>query len=257
MHCLRQAKKTASRCAALFAAALALAITVPAAAAGAADTEVAAAEAAADAVTGHVYVRAAVEEGYEADISVCLIAGSKGGTVYEYRLNAENRYGISDDIAEGSYVCVPFITDPDPEEAAYVEYGGGEKEVSREKDACFLVVAGSADFVRDYLWLSDFRDENGEYLKGVVSRRDAEEAFLETVAGQREQPGEHADPEGSGPEEVAATDAPPAPVSPVPGQEPGTGDAVNVEENLPPVLPAAAAACLAACLTVWLIRKRR
>ena len=162
MHCLRRVKKTISKYTALTIIILVVAMTAPAVTVGAADTETAAAGETEDAVKGHVYIRAAVEEGYEADITACLIPVSESGFVHEYRLNTGNRYGMSDDITEGCYVCVPFITDPGESASVYVEYGGGEKEVSRREDACFLVVAGSAGFVRDYIWISDFRDENGE-----------------------------------------------------------------------------------------------
>ena len=122
-------------------------------------------------VTGHVYVRAAVEEGYQADISVILAADFEGGTAHEYHLNPGNGYGVSDDIAEGSYLCVPFITDPEQDGTVYVEYGGGDKSVTREQDTVFVVVAGSSGFVKSYLWISGLRDMEGGYLKSGNSCR--------------------------------------------------------------------------------------
>ena len=127
MHCLRRVKKTISKYTALIIIILVVAMTAPAVTVGAADTETAAAGETEDAVKGHVYIRAAVEEGYEADITACLIPVSESGFVHEYRLNTGNRYGMSDDITEGCYVCVPFITDPGESASVYGEYGGGEK----------------------------------------------------------------------------------------------------------------------------------
>ena len=158
-------------------------------------------------VTGHVYVRAAVEEGYQADISVILAADFEGGTAHEYHLNPGNGYGVSDDIEEGSYICVPYITDPEQDGTVYVEYGGGEKSVTREQDTAFVVVAGSAGFVKSYLWISGLRDMEGGYLKGEISREQAEEAFQETVAGQRELQEEALDPAGSAPEDADTAEA--------------------------------------------------
>lgn len=254
MHCLRRVEKTISKCAAVFVLISAVAAAAPVITKGAEDAGADAAGEAEGAVTGHVYVRAAVEEGYEADITVCLIPVSEKGKVHEYRLNTGNRYGLGDDIAEGSYVCVPFITDPEPAGAVFVEYGGGEKEVLREEDACFLVVAGSAGFVRDYIWISDYRDEKGECLKGAVSRREAEEAFKKTIAFQEHLP-VTGDAAGEGAEEAEDPGAPgQAPAAPVPEKE-EPGDGQGRAWNMP---FAAAAAFLTGCAAAFYhIRKKR
>ena len=211
-------------------------------------------------VTGHVYVRAAVEEGYQADISVILAADFEGGTAHEYHLNPGNGYGVSDDIAEGSYLCVPFITDPEQDGTVYVEYGGGDKSVTREQDTVFVVVAGSADFVKSYLWISGLRDMEGGYLKGEISREQAEEAFQETVAGQRELQEEALDPAGSAPEDAAAAgDTPQGPPVPVPVQEAGAENMENKEKcgmRMAVFVTAAGTACLAVSAAAWSARKR-
>ena len=255
MHFLRRAKKTISKCAAMFILIPAVTVTAPAFTAGAADTGAVTAGETEDAVTGHVYVRAAVEKGYEADIVVCLIPESEKGAVHEYRLHPGNRYGLSDDIAEGSYTCVPFIKDPDQGASVFVEYGGGEKEVSQHEDACFLVVAGSAGFVWDYIWISDYRDEKGECLKGVVSRLEAEEAFKKTIAFQEELPGRD-NAAGEDPEEVEGPLAP-GQLSEVPVPE--AGDGQGRVRNMPfAAAVAAVAAFPAGCAAaVYHIRKKR
>ena len=210
-------------------------------------------------VTGHVYVRAAVEEGYQADISVILAADFEGGTAHEYHLNPGNGYGVSDDIVEGSYLCVPFIADPEQDGTVYVEYGGGDKSVTREQDTVFVVVAGSSGFVKSYLWISGLRDMEGGYLKGEISREQAEEAFQETVAGQREQQEEARDPAGSAPEDAAAGDTPQGPPVPVPVQEAGAKNTENKEKGgmrMAVFLTAAGTACLAVSAAAWSARKR-
>ena len=131
MHFLRPAKKTAYRRWIFLICTLALAMTAPKAFVCAADTEDAAEGAVQEAAAGHVYVRAAVEEGYETEITVTLMPVSKGDHMREYCLSPQNRYGVSDDLAEGSYICVPYITDPEQGGTVYVEYGGGEKEVAQ------------------------------------------------------------------------------------------------------------------------------
>lgn len=255
MHCLRRVKKTISKYTALTIIILVVAMTAPAVTVGAADTETAAAGETEDAVKGHVYIRAAVEEGYEADITACLIPVSESGFVHEYRLNTGNRYGMSDDITEGCYVCVPFITDPGESASVYVEYGGGEKEVSRREDTCFLVVAGSAGFVRDYIWISDFRDENGEYLKGVVSRRDAEEAFEKTIAFQEQLPVAY-DAEDDGPEEIEIAGVPgKTAAEPVPEPE-AEEDGQAGAWDMPFAVAVAAAAFLTGGAAVYHIRSK-
>ena len=242
MRFLRPAKKTTAKAAVLYVLVILALAAAPAAAAGAGEAD------AEDAGVGHVFVRAAVEEGYEADITAVLIPASGGGDAHEYCLNAENCYGISDDIQEGTYVCVPFITDPAKDGDVYVEYGGGEEEVSREGDACFLVVAGSAGFVMDYIWLSGFRDENGKCLKGPVSRQTAEEAFLITIARQGEQAGDVGSAADTGPEEME--DA----AGPGQGQEapvPETGETPAEGQGAKGTLPAlAVAAAAAACIVL-------
>ena len=186
MHFLRPAKKTAYRRWIFLICTLALAMTAPKAFVCAADTEDAAEGAVQEAAAGHVYVRAAVEEGYETEITVTLMPVSKGDHMREYCLSPQNRYGVSDDLAEGSYICVPYITDPEQGGTVYVEYGGGEKEVAQGEETCFLVVVGSAGFVRDCLWISDYKDENGDCLKGVLSRQTVEDAFQKTIARQKD-----------------------------------------------------------------------
>ena len=251
MHFSRPVIKKAGRAAVSFLASLAIALAAPAAvtAAGMGGD-------AGDAATGHVYIRAAVEEGYEADITMTLVPTSGGGTVYEYRLNSQNRFGISDDIAEGTYTCVPFITDPGQDGAVYVEYGGGEKDVTRGGETCFLAVAGSAGFVRDYAWISDFRDEEGEYLKGVVSRQAAEEAFLKTVAVQQEQMPEPENAAGFGAAGDEDTGKERQQQAPVPENGKEAGAVQGKRRDMPHSL--AAAACLAGCAAaVYYIRKKR
>ena len=229
MHCLRRVKKTISKYTALTIIILVVAMTAPAVTVGAADTETAAAGETEDAVKGHVYIRAAVEEGYEADITVCLIPVSESGFVHEYRLNTGNRYGMSDDITEGCYVCVPFITDPGESASVYVEYGGGEKD--------------------------DFRDENGEYLKGVVSRRDAEEAFEKTIAFQEQLPVAY-DAEDDGPEEIEIAGVPgKTAAEPVPEPE-AEEDGQAGAWDMPFAVAVAAAAFLTGGAAVYHIRRK-
>ena len=102
---------------------LALAMAVPGIGVSAADTEETREETEQDDAFGHVYVRAAVEEGCETDITVTLIPVEKGDHTREYQLNPQNRYGVSDDLPEGNYLCVPYISDPEQGSSVYVEYG--------------------------------------------------------------------------------------------------------------------------------------
>ena len=162
-------------------------------------------------------------------------------------------------IAEGSYLCVPFITDPEQDGTVYVEYGGGDKSVTREQDTVFVVVAGSSGFVKSYLWISGLRDMEGGYLKGEISREQAEEAFQETVVGQREQQEEARVPAGSAPEDAAAGDTPQGPPVPVPVQEAGAENMENKEKGgirMAVFVTAAGTACLAVSVAAWSARKR-
>lgn len=154
--------------------------------AAAADTEVIFEEDPEDSKKGHVIIRAVVEKGYESDIGVDLIGSFEGGNVHRYTLASENHYGISDDVAVGSYICVPFISESGDSGTSevFVEYGGEEKEVTGDKTAVFLVVSGSSGFVNDYLWLSEFRTDDGEPIKGVITKEQAQELFASTIAMQ-------------------------------------------------------------------------
>ena len=196
MHYSRPTKKTAYKRGIFLIFTLALAMAVPGIGVSAADTEETREETEQDDASGHVYVRAAVEEGCETDITVTLIPVEKGDHTREYQLNPQNRYGVSDDLPEGNYLCVPYISDPEQGSSVYVEYGGGEKAVAQGEETCFLVVAGSAGFVRDCLWISDYKDENGDCLKGVLSRQTVEDAFQKTIARQKDDrsPAENAAP---------------------------------------------------------------
>ena len=159
-------------------------IRIPAAAA---DTEVVFEEESENAEKGHIYVRAAVEKDHEKEIVVDLYAGFDGGGFHHYVLGPENHYGVSDDIAIGEYICSPYIAEDQEDEETtktYVEYGGNEQIVTQDGITCFLVVAGSREFVNDYIWLSEFRDENGNYVSGVISRDDAEKILTKTIAMQ-------------------------------------------------------------------------
>ena len=256
MHFLRPAKKTAYRRWIFLICTLALAMTAPKAFVCAADTEDAAEGAVQEAAAGHVYVRAAVEEGYETEITVTLMPVSKGDHMREYCLGPQNRYGVSDDLAEGSYICVPYITDPEQGGTVYVEYGGGEKEVAQGEETCFLVVAGSAGFVRDCLWVCDYQDENGDYLKGVVSRQTVEEAFQKTIERQKDDP---VPAENAGATELAeAEDSTPSiqpEAEPLPEAEEQAGAEQGTEGKR--LYAAAAAACLTvSAAVIYHIRKK-
>ena len=152
--------------------------------AAAADRDVIFEEEAPDAEKGRVHIRAVVEEGYEADIGVDLIAAFDGGTVHQYLLSDDNYYGVSDDIAVGGYTCVPYLEDEGDTAETCVEYGGYTQEVTKDGTACFVVVAGSSYFVREYVWQSAYRDENGNSLKGVIKRSEAEDLSVRLVALQ-------------------------------------------------------------------------
>lgn len=192
--------------------------------AAAADSEVIFEEESENAEKGHIYIRAAVEKDHEIEIAVDLYAGFDGGGFHHYVLGPENHYGVSDDIAIGEYICSPYIAESregKESSKAYVEYGGNEQIVTQDGITCFLVVAGSREFVNDYIWLSEFRDENGNYVSGVISRDDAEKILTKTIAMQdsEEQEGTYLHDNELVAEEGTSEDAAPEIVSPKPMED--------------------------------------
>lgn len=153
-------------------AVIALSAPVPYMRAFAADTPVVESRDPEDAVKGHVYIRAALQEGYSPVIHVELLPETEGCVSHSYVLDAENGYGVSDDIAEGVYGCICY-TDESSNRRYDVQavYGGEAQEVREGTDdpPCFLVIAGSPEFAENCRWLSTYRDSEGEYLKGTVT----------------------------------------------------------------------------------------
>lgn len=233
------------------------AIRMPAAAA---DTEAVFEEEPESAEKGHIFVRAVVEKGHETEIAVDLFAGFEGGGFHHYVLGPENCYGVSDDIAAGEYICSPYIAgsrEPGGTSKIYVEYGGSEQTVTQDRATCFLVVAGSREFVDDYIWLSEFQDENGSYVNGVMSREDAEKILIKTIAMQYLEEEEQEDTHvpdneltaGRGSSEEAAPEA----ASPRPVED---GNSAFAQGSFMPGAGAAAAVFIIAALLIVIIKKQ-
>lgn len=185
MHCFRKKNNKAGVLLLLLAAFMAavMSAVLPAAAA---DTEVIFDSEDEGAAKGHVYVRAVVEAGYEEKLEADLLAVTEGGTIHHYELSENNGYGVSDDVAIGKYILIPYLEET-ADTVTRVEYGGGEQEISEDGTAYFVAVMGSDSFVREYAWLSDYRDDNGRAMKGIITIGDAERLFAMTVASQDEQ----------------------------------------------------------------------
>ena len=206
-------------------AAFILASAFLAAAAGiaalAADTAVVFEEESPDLPKGHIYIRSLFEKAYETGLTVELIAEFEGGAIHEYSLNKDNLYAISDDVAVGDYRCVVYATDKNADVRA--EYGGDIQTVRENNATCFLVVAGRGDFVSQYRWLSGFRDQNGNYVTGSITREEAAGYFQGTIA--RQDPSDADDAEKEEIEQAeAGWDQPeetPQQANPVPQQDEG------------------------------------
>lgn len=163
-----------------------------------------------DAVKGHVYVRALIEEGHDTDVTVELLPYSTGGVGHRYVLNGDNGYGMSDDIRIGEYEFMGFASGDD----VYVSHIPGSVTVTEDSSTYFIVVAGSEEFANEYTWLAGYETDNGGRLSGIITHKDAARYFDNTVAAQTGEPLDTDD-------EIA-------------GQEdPGTGDTEEIYTPVP------------------------
>lgn len=137
-----------------------------------------------DAVKGHIYVGAIVEEGFKGDINVELYPNFPEGNVHSYELTYKDGYIVNDDIMIGEYDAVAYLADA--EDGFTAAYSAGIQEVTEggNKYPYFAAVAGSDDFVFNQGWLSFYAVEKGSMLSGTVSDKDVQALFEETVALQ-------------------------------------------------------------------------
>lgn len=255
--------RTAGRLFALFLAALAIsAAPAPHLCALAADAPVAEAEDPEDAVKGHVYIRAALQEGYSPIIHVELLPETEGCVSHSYVLDTENGYGVSDDIAEGTYGCICYVDESSTwKYDIQAVYGGEEQEVIKENDdpPCYLIVAGSPEFAEGNSWLSTYRDQDGRYVDGTVTGEMITEIKKRMIASQDTEEDGEPIPDNP-PEEYTDPSIPAEEEDGEPAvEEPGQGQ--DEEEKGRPhtgaFLLGGAAAVLAAAVWYAVIRRRK
>lgn len=158
-----------------------------------------------DAVLGHVYIGAVVEEGFTDDVTVELYPMFAEGNIHRYILTADKGYVDSDDIMVGEYDAIAYLTNSDQDTSA--TYSANEQEVT-EGDGThpyFAAVAGSKQFVDEYGWLSAYATEKGTALSGPLSWTRAKDLFKETIAVQNNGPDEDVSGQ-EGTESVAQAD---------------------------------------------------
>ena len=192
-----------------------------------------------DAVKGHIYVRAIVEEGNETDITVELFPLTSEGVMHRYELTSENGYGVSDDVRVGGYEYIAYTS----VDGTKAEHPFESIAVTEEEPSVFTVIAGSPDFAEQYTWLCSYTTDDGNSITGVISKEDAKRYFEKSVSAQT---GEYSGTEEENYDELSGgdTEAFVEPEIPTPIEDPHEEDGVRIPMAvlLIPVLIIAAAA---------------